>query len=407
MTQEHRFLRVQQTDPAVASPRGGAGGREYATLVVAAADTHASAKVTADYVCDGTADDVEIRTALNLLAHGSAFREGGRVVLLEGTYNIINQMFVPSNVVLEGQGYGSVVRIADGANPGEVFAANDTIPGNVSIRRLRINGNRDNAGGPGGAGGGNAGIWLAFCDGAVIEDVVIEDITGLPLLLESCQHSRFSGIHVLNSDSEVHISNCYWSVISDWYLYKVPFFYVNACVYSVCHNIDVELATDFAGVIAENNYACAFSDIRVWGGYDHGYSERDVLCAHTKITSYDNAANGIDDLAGFACVLAACNSWNNEGFGLELAASEDVLVVDSTFTENQFYQMHFTNADRCVAQGNMCRIEGTTNTTYYGVEITATTDGLFLTNNDLKDSGAIGSLNNSGVGTVTAAGNVT
>ncbi|WP_156168467.1 CARDB domain-containing protein [Methanoculleus sediminis] len=64
-------------------------------LVVAAGDSSAQSKAQADYVCDGTADQIEIQNALNA---------GGTVTLTEGTFHLSGNLNIPSNVVLEGQG---------------------------------------------------------------------------------------------------------------------------------------------------------------------------------------------------------------------------------------------------------------------------------------------------------------
>ena len=61
-----------------------------ATLVVAASDAHSKAQ--ADYVCDGTADENEINTAL-----GNLPAVGGIVYLTEGTYNLAGAITVGDN----------------------------------------------------------------------------------------------------------------------------------------------------------------------------------------------------------------------------------------------------------------------------------------------------------------------
>jgi len=67
-----------------------------ATVCVAASDSTASGKAQADYICDGTADDVEINlaiTAANALS-------GGTVVLLDGTYTVADSIVPLSYVTL-------------------------------------------------------------------------------------------------------------------------------------------------------------------------------------------------------------------------------------------------------------------------------------------------------------------
>jgi len=54
-----------------------------ATIVIAASDSSAKSKAQADYVCDGTADNVEIQAALDALPN-----TGGEIHLLDGTYQL-------------------------------------------------------------------------------------------------------------------------------------------------------------------------------------------------------------------------------------------------------------------------------------------------------------------------------
>ncbi len=78
--------------------------RAAATLVVGTTKS-GHTKADCDYLCDGTADEVEIKNAINALPSG-----GGRVILLEGTYNCTNSINInKSNVTLEGMGCGSTI----------------------------------------------------------------------------------------------------------------------------------------------------------------------------------------------------------------------------------------------------------------------------------------------------------
>jgi len=81
-----------------------------ATFVVAASDAAADSKQFADYVCDGTADDVQIQAAIDALAavagaDVSKPSGGGKVVLSEGTFNCSTGFDLDGKTVtLEGQG---------------------------------------------------------------------------------------------------------------------------------------------------------------------------------------------------------------------------------------------------------------------------------------------------------------
>ena len=59
-----------------------------------------------DYLCDGTADQVEIIAALNALPAG-----GGEVVILDGTYNITASIDIPKdNVSIRGNGNATILK---------------------------------------------------------------------------------------------------------------------------------------------------------------------------------------------------------------------------------------------------------------------------------------------------------
>lgn len=78
-----------------------------ATLVVAASNASAQSLAQADYICDGTDDQVQIQAAIN--AVGAL---NGQVVLLEGTYNLGTAYIRPTAgyISLVGQGKGTVLK---------------------------------------------------------------------------------------------------------------------------------------------------------------------------------------------------------------------------------------------------------------------------------------------------------
>lgn len=117
--QLERRLNTTQTDPgARLRPRTGGGGTYPATLTVAAADALVTSKERADYVCDGTNDDVEINAALLVCSDLAwAGAGGGRVLLSEGNFHLGVDGINPfgthnnewANCTLQGQGKRSTV----------------------------------------------------------------------------------------------------------------------------------------------------------------------------------------------------------------------------------------------------------------------------------------------------------
>jgi len=73
-------------------------------ILVAASNSTAAAKASADYTCTGTADQTTINTALTAAATG-------RVVLAEGTYNLTASIIMPANTSLFGQGSGTIINV--------------------------------------------------------------------------------------------------------------------------------------------------------------------------------------------------------------------------------------------------------------------------------------------------------
>ncbi len=98
-----------------------------ATFLVAASDASPSVKARADYVCDGTADDVQIQAAIDALP---AYGDGGSVILSAGNFNIAASINIRGALRLKGQGvYATRLNLAancdmlvyDGANPQGFF----------------------------------------------------------------------------------------------------------------------------------------------------------------------------------------------------------------------------------------------------------------------------------------------
>lgn len=110
-------------------PLAGGGGRPPSTLVVAASDSAAPDADSADYVCDGTDDDLTIQAAIDeLISSGTT---GGRVLLLEGTYSVspgVVNLYAPAaeyqqSPWLQGMGRGTVLE--PDADTGDVLWVGD------------------------------------------------------------------------------------------------------------------------------------------------------------------------------------------------------------------------------------------------------------------------------------------
>jgi len=107
-------------------------------IVVASSTTSRSS--SADYVCDGVADDVQIQQAINALPV-----TGGTVYLTDGTFNLSANIDLGAKIhtKLVGSGPGTILKMANGANVGAIRGlqafdltfADFAIDGNNAITR--------------------------------------------------------------------------------------------------------------------------------------------------------------------------------------------------------------------------------------------------------------------------------
>jgi len=95
------------------NPWRSAGGKESTFLIAA---SNSKNKSTADYICSGTDDDVQAQAAMDTLPV-----TGGKIFLLDGTFNFSSQVTrAINNVLIEGQGAATKINL-DGYTP--VFSA--------------------------------------------------------------------------------------------------------------------------------------------------------------------------------------------------------------------------------------------------------------------------------------------
>lgn len=112
------------------------GDRSDTTKIVAASNSSQAAKDAADYVATGTSDQTTINTALTAAA-------GGKVYLMEGTYNTDDAIRLPNNTALTGSGHNSLIQLGniDGQTKNIIENIDQGGTGEgIVIRDLRIDG---------------------------------------------------------------------------------------------------------------------------------------------------------------------------------------------------------------------------------------------------------------------------
>lgn len=140
-----------------------------------------------DYLCDGTADDVEINAALQALPS-----TGGEVILLDGVYKPSDRILIyQNNTILSGASYETTILQKNWETDAEDFVITATgFNKNFCIRNLTIDGNKSVF-----TESGGCGIIISYKSNAVIDSCQIINNSNVGVLCNS-----YSGnIKIINS----------------------------------------------------------------------------------------------------------------------------------------------------------------------------------------------------------------
>lgn len=126
------------------SSTGGTGGSQApifasTAMVYSSAYPHDLASIPTGafvYVCDGTADEVEINAAINAIAGAGG---GGKVQLVGRAFNIAGSIQLKTAITLAGEGMGTVIK-ATGSMTGMVTLFDGTVH-LTTVRDLTFDGN--------------------------------------------------------------------------------------------------------------------------------------------------------------------------------------------------------------------------------------------------------------------------
>jgi hypothetical protein len=201
---------------------GSAGGA--VSMIVAAADSSDRHKLYADYVCDGTADDVEINEALSQVKAVG----GGTVFLSAGSYTLADTIKIPSDITLAGE--GTATRLTFDTSVGDkTMITNDcnytfaqrhpTGNKNIVVRDMYIDGDKDNR------GSGEDSIWTVgfnTVENLTIENLTIENGWTVAIRTEFCTYVTIANNRIHNSgddgigiNEETYNCSCYGNRIAD------------------------------------------------------------------------------------------------------------------------------------------------------------------------------------------------
>lgn len=370
--------------------------RSAATYVITDGSTSNNVK-NADYVVPvgSTSAQTVINEAINALP-----ADGGKVLLLEGTYVVDGPIVVHDNVALEGQGKNTVIKLKDGVPSAvNIIANSDTVNGNanLSILSLTIDANNSNN-----ATTNNNGIYFEKVTESTMFSVTIRN--------------AYNGIYLVLSDENsvlnALITGC-----------KFAGTYLGGC----CHN---SLTGNF---VQYNN--CNGLSI-----YSHGISPK-ILSIGNIVNGNNISNNGITMLGATGMVLRGQETTvmgnvvqGNSSAGIDLSGEKNT-VSNNICKLNGDEGIYFGGSDNIVSnnicsensqkehnvysnitldaggsynsvQNNNCRRGILAKQPKYGIAIIDTNCiGTMVTNNDLYQSGATGSYSDGGTSTKTSATN--
>ena len=214
--------------------------RSAVTKIVAASDSQNKDK--ADYVADGTADDVEIQAAIDALPAG-----GGSVVLLDGNYSIATAISVTKdNTKIIGQGTNTSLSRSNSGNILTVAGTSGDHVTDVTISFLKVSG-------PSvvGAQVTGSGIYLDYTD-----RVTIDGVSG-------------NGFGSLESDGAIAIVRSTYCTVQ------------NSNLSASKNGVVTGLATDISYTVSH----CTIHNNRAFSNYDDGiHTQHSSLIAITLQT---------------------------------------------------------------------------------------------------------------------------
>ncbi|MBA7657847.1 hypothetical protein ES703_65790 [subsurface metagenome] len=307
-----------------------------ATLIVAANDS--LNRNMANYVCDGVADDIEINAALNALP-----ASGGRVMLSEGTYNIVDSITIPANnITLRGQGRSTLID-GDGLGNNEHAIVVSGVT-NCVIKKLAIQTK---------AGGGNTIHCIALsngCNSFTIESVTIVDsdsdginISGTDILNGIIRDCSIEGAdewgiycNMTGDMLRIHIRDCFITGcgLDGMKLFNVDYGLVegNTC-YSNGNNGIYVLNTDYAK-LADNICIGNIHRGIYLLGVDNSTIEDNLCYLNTLVNIHIGGTSSHNIVEGNQCISA--NSATSDGIDVDGNAHNNSIIGNSCISNGRY-----------------------------------------------------------------------
>ena len=180
------------------APKDSAGGSGKRTCrFVVGTSTAGWTEDDCDYLCDGTADQVEINAAIQALPSG-----GGEIVILDGTYNIKATIAMnKDNVKLSGNGNATVLERMWDSSTGEGVITITATNGGCCVENIFIDGNKSVY-----SSSSNYGIYLSSSSNNTITGNTCNN-NNYGIYLSSSSNNTITGNTCNNNNYGIYLSS--------------------------------------------------------------------------------------------------------------------------------------------------------------------------------------------------------
>ncbi len=334
-----------------------------ATFVVASSDASTQQKQRADYICDGTSDDVEINAALTQVATAG----GGKVSLTEGSFTLTNTIKIPSDTIFAGAGANTKLVFATSVGDKTMITNNcDYTPGsrhatgneNITLKDMYIDGDKANR------GTGTDATWtIGFntVENLTIENLIIVNGWTTAIRTEFCTYVVIANNRVHNPgddciaiNEETYHCSCYGNMVSDAGK--------GSKSYGASNGIEIQDGSRDVTVVGNTIENCDENGIQV-----SGHSGKDP-CMNVAIN-----ANTVRNFGDFGISVQGISGTPHKA--ITIANNQVVCTLDDAS-----YALCATYAEDIVFIGN------SVNTRYYGGRLMDSNKNVMLTNNSFKCS---------------------
>jgi len=385
--------------------------RQAATIIVAASDSLHPER--ADLICDGVADNVEIQAALDALP-----ATGGRVILLDGTFNTIANITVPATSTLEGQGFNTIVIPAGAAiTNGIILNGND-----IRLENFKI----DLAAGCGTGGARPNVVYAINRNHLLIENMYIigdtsvaddgSDLRQIGILFDNVDNSKIRnvwsedndrhGIHLYNGSDFNEVIGCTCNGNTQHGILLYSSSNNNTVTGNTCNG------NTRSGILLYSSSNNTVTGNTCQGNTEHGIS---LSISSSNNTVTGNTCNGntrygiyLYDASNNNTVTGnTCNGNTWSGILLYSSSNNNTVTgntcVDNDSGDTNTYDgIHVdSDSDYNLIEANKCYVTTPGAKQRYGIRInSADCNGNFVIDNDLLQGGRTGNFSDAGTGTI-------